>query len=69
MVILFISTGAFKWIDPKEFSLSRFGSNNSKGCVVEVDLEYPKKYVNHAIVILWLQIKYESKKKCCLVMN
>ena len=27
---------------PKEFDLSKHTSNSSKGCVLEVDLEYPK---------------------------
>ena len=38
----FLSTSGFKWIDPKEFDLNKYISNSSKGCVVEVDLEYPK---------------------------
>ena len=33
----------FKWIDPKEFSWNKYTSNSSKGCAVEVDIEYPKK--------------------------
>ena len=35
-------TNGFKWIDPKEFDLNKYTSNSSKGCVFEVDLEYPK---------------------------
>ena len=31
-----------EWIDPKEFELNKYTSNSSKGCVLEVDLEYPK---------------------------
>ena len=38
----FHSTSGFKWIDPKEFDLNKYTSNSSKGCVLEVDLEYPK---------------------------
>ena len=38
----FLSTGRFKWIDPKEFDLNKYTSNSSKGCVLEVDLEYLK---------------------------
>ena len=30
-----------KWIDPKEFDLNKYTGNSSKGCVLEVDLEYP----------------------------
>ena len=38
----FFPTSGFKWIDPKEFDLNKYTSNSSKGCVLEVDLEYPK---------------------------
>ena len=38
----FLSTSGFKWIDPKEFDLNINTNNNSKGCTLEVDLEYPK---------------------------
>ena len=39
----FLSKSGFKWKDPKEFDLKRYTSNSSKRCVLEVDLEYPKK--------------------------
>ena len=42
MPMQFLPTSGFKWIDPKEFELNKYTSNNSKGCVVEVDLEYQK---------------------------
>ena len=38
----FLLTSGFKWIDPKEFDLNKCTSNSLKGCVLEVDLEYPK---------------------------
>ena len=38
----FLPKSGFKWIDPKEFDLNKYTSNSSKGCVFEVDLEYPK---------------------------
>ena len=38
----FLATSGFKWIDPKEFDLNKYTSNSSKGCILEVDLEYPK---------------------------
>ena len=38
----FLSTSGFKWIDPKELDLNKYTSNSSKGCVLEVDLEYSK---------------------------
>ena len=39
----FLPASGFKWIDPKEFDLDKYTSNSSKGCVLEVDLEYHKK--------------------------
>ena len=36
----FLPTSDFKWRDPKEFDLNKYNSNSSKGCVLEVDLEY-----------------------------
>ena len=38
----FLPTSGFKWIDPKEFDWNKYSSNSSKGCGLEVDLEYPK---------------------------
>ena len=38
----FLPISGLKLIDPKEFDLSKYTSNSSKGCVLEVDLEYPK---------------------------
>ena len=38
----FLPTGELKWIDPKKFNFNKYTSNSSKGCVLEVDLEYPK---------------------------
>ena len=39
----FFPISGFKWIAPKEFDLNnKYTSNNSKGCVLELDLEYPK---------------------------
>ena len=38
----FLSTSGFKWINSKELDLNKYTSNSSKGCVLEVDLEYPK---------------------------
>ena len=37
-----LPTSGFKWIDPKEFDLNKYTINSSKGCVLEVYLEYPK---------------------------
>ena len=38
----FLPTYGFNQIDPQEFELNKYTSNSSKGCVLEVDLEYPK---------------------------
>ena len=38
----FLPTNSYKWTDPKEFELNKYTSNSSKGCVIEIDLEYPK---------------------------
>ena len=38
----FLPTTDFKQINPKELNLNEYTSNNSKGCVLKVDLEYPK---------------------------
>ena len=36
-------TSGCKWIDPKEFDLNKYASKSSKGYVLKVNLEYPKK--------------------------
>ena len=38
----FLATSELKWVDPKQFDLNKYTSSSSKGCVLEVDLEYPK---------------------------
>ena len=38
----FLPTSGFKGIDPEDFDLNKYNSNSSKGCVLKVDLEYPK---------------------------
>ena len=42
ILLLFLPTSGFKWIDPKEFNLNEYTSNSPKGCVLKVDLEYLK---------------------------
>ena len=42
VIFKFLPTSGFKWIDPKEFDMNKYTSNILKGCVLEVDLEYPK---------------------------
>ena len=38
----FLPTSGFKYIDTKELDSSKYTSNSSKGCVLDVDLEHPK---------------------------
>ena len=38
----FLPITGFKWIYPKEFDFDKYTNNSSKGCVLEVDLEYLK---------------------------
>ena len=38
----FLPTSGLNWIDPEEFDLHKYTSNSWKGCVLLVDLEYPK---------------------------
>ena len=40
----FLPTNGFKWIEPEEFDLNKYTSNISNGCVLEIDLECPKKF-------------------------
>ena len=40
----FVPRSSFNLIDPKQFELNKYTSNSSKGCVIEVDLEYPKEF-------------------------
>ena len=42
MIFKFLPTGGFKWIDPKNFELSKYSRNSLQVCVLEFDLEYPK---------------------------
>ena len=32
-----------KWLHPENFSLSKYDDNSYRGCILEVDLEFPKK--------------------------
>ena len=65
-------TGAFKLIDPKEFDSNKFSSNGSKGCVLEVDLEYPKElrklYNDCSIAPYKIEIKKEMFSKYQLMI-
>ena len=38
----FLSTGRFKWIDPKDVGRNKYTKKSSKRCVLVVDLKYSK---------------------------
>ena len=38
----FLQTSGLRWTDPKEFDMNKSTSFTLKGCVIKVDLEYPK---------------------------
>ena len=65
----FLPTGGFKWIDPKLFDLNKYSSNNSKGCVLEADLEYPKELRELHNDYPLAPDKMKSKEKFCLTTN
>ena len=48
----------FKWLDPANVNLDKYDDNNSRGCILEVNLDYPKKTSDK------LEIE-----KCCLIIN
>ena len=39
----FLPTSEFKWIDPESLYSNKYSNNSSRGCVLEIDLGYPKK--------------------------
>ena len=59
----FLPTSGLKWIDPNGIDLNKYTSNSSKGCVLEVDLDYPKElhelHSDHSLVPDKNEIKSE----------
>ena len=53
----FLPTSGFTWVDQKEFDLNKYTSNSSNGCVLQIDLEYPKELRELHIIIHYLHIK------------
>ena len=66
----FLPTSGFKWIDPKEADLNNYTSSSSKGCVFEIDLEYPIELQKLHNDYPLAPVKSETEKeKCCLSIN
>ena len=38
-----LPVGGFKWLGPAKFNLDKYDADNLRGCVLEFDLEYPKR--------------------------
>ena len=55
----FLPTSGFKCIAPKEFDSNKYTSNSSKGCVLQVDLDYPKKLRDYPLAPDKTEIKRE----------
>ena len=66
----FLPTGEFKWIDPTDFDFSKYSSNSSESCVLEVDPGYPKELLELHNDYPLAPDKIEIKEKiCCLVIK
>ena len=59
----YLPTSGLKWIDPKEFDLNKYTGNSSKGCILEVDLEYLKElqklHIDYTLAPDKIEIKRE----------
>ena len=65
----FLPVSGFKWKDPREFDLNKYINNSSKGCVLQVDLEYPKELQELHNDYPLAPHKIEIKRECCLSIN
>ena len=65
----FIPTCGFTWIDHKELDMNKYSRNISKGCVLEVDLEYPKELREVRNNYFLAPDKIEIKKEVFVVIN
>ena len=59
----YLPTSGLKWIDPKEFDLNKYTGNSSKGCILEVDLEYLKELQKLHIYYTLAPDKIEIKRE------
>ena len=60
MVMQCLPTSGFKWIDPEHFDSSNY---SSKGCVLEIDFEYPKELCELHYDFPLVPVKIEIKKE------
>ena len=65
----FLPTRDFKKIHHKEFDLNKYTSNSSKGCILEVDFEYPKELCKFHNDYPLSPDKIEIKKKNQIEIN
>ena len=59
----FLPTSGFKRRDPEDLDWNKYSSNGTRRYFLILIIL--KCYVNYIMIILWLQIKQKSKKKCC----
>ena len=68
----FLLTSGFKWIDPKDFDRNKYSRISSTGCVLEVDLEYPKElrelHNDYCVAPDKTEIKEIMLSKCQLML-
>ena len=71
-ILKFLPTSGFKWIDPTYLCINKYTKNSSKGCVLEVYLEYPKElrelYNDYPQAPDKIKIKKEMLPKCQLMI-
>ena len=65
----FLPTSGSKCIDPKDFDLINYISNSSKGCVLKVDLEYPKELRELHNDFPLAPAKIKIKEKCWVIIK
>ena len=66
----FLPANGFKLIDPKELDLNKYTCNSSNGCVLQVDLDYPKelKVLQNDYPLAPIKIEI-NRKTFCLTTN
>ena len=64
-----LPTNRFKWIDPKEFEFNKPATIVQNVVFYKFILNFLKNHMNCSMIIVQPQIKWKSKKKCCLIIN